>query len=118
MGYRETFFNNTPSFGGLYRCAKCGGLFPKSEIDVDHRISKRKGGTDDLWNLQALCKHCNRSKRERTSNGEVAETLLSAGISGLANGGLQGSINNLGKLGKSVAEQKIKDALGIKYRRK
>ena len=118
MGYRENFFNNTPSMMGKYRCAKCGGWFAKKDIDVDHVISKRMGGTDDLWNLQALCKHCNRSKRERSSKGEVAQTLIKGTVSGLANNGLQGSIENLGKLGASVATQKVKDALGIKYKRK
>ena len=117
MGYRETFFNNTPSMMGKYQCCKCGGWFTKSNIDVDHRIPKRHGGTDDLWNLQAMCKHCNRSKGADTNTGEVAQTLITAGISGLVNGGMQGGLDNLSKLGASVAKQKVKDALGIKYRR-
>ena len=63
MGYREDFFKNTTSFMGKYRCQHCGGWFPKSQIDVDHIIPKKYGGTDALINLQALCKHCNRSKQ-------------------------------------------------------
>ena len=124
MGYREDFFKANPGTkipgkrGLCWRCASCGGWFPKSEIDVDHRVAKRLGGTDDLWNLQSMCKHCNRSKRERSSGTEVAETLISAGVSGLASGGLEGSLGNLGKLGKSVLTQKAKDALGIKYKRR
>lgn len=117
MGYRQDFFNNTPSMLGKYQCAKCKKWFTKDEIDVDHRLSKRKGGTDDLWNLQAMCKSCNRGKRERSSNKEVAETVISAGITGLATNGLSGAANNLSKIGKSVAKQKLKDALGIKYKR-
>lgn len=117
MGYRETFFNNTPSFMGKYQCACCGGWFRKSEIDVDHRLAKRLGGTDDLWNLQAMCKHCNRSKGKNSTNGEVVQTVATAAISGLVNGGVQGSLNNIGKIGAGVAKQKVKDALGIKYKR-
>lgn len=117
MGYRETFFRNTPSIGGMYRCASCGRLFPKSKIDVDHRISKRLGGTDDLWNLQAMCQHCNRSKGKRSYKKEVAETVVSGAISGLIRGGVSASFTNLTRIGKSVAKQKLKDSLGIKYRR-
>ena len=123
MGYREDFFKANPGTkipgkrGLCWRCVNCGGWFPKSEIDVDHRISRRLGGTDDVWNLQSMCKHCNRSKRERSSSGEIAQTVVTGAVSGLVNGGLGGSVDNLAKLGKSVATQKIKDALGIKYRR-
>ena len=113
MGYREAYFNahqgrKVIGHKGLcWKCVRCGGWFPKSEIDVDHRISKRYGGTDDLWNLQAMCKHCNRSKRERSSGGEIAATVVGATVHG-----------GLGKLAKGVATQKVKDALGIKYKRK
>lgn len=117
MGYRDDFFKNTPSFMGKYRCVSCGGMFTKSEIDVDHRIAKRLGGTDDLWNLQPMCKRCNRGKRERSSSGEIAQTVIAGAVSGLTNGGLEGTVVNLTKLGKSVAKQKVKDALGIKYKR-
>lgn len=117
MGYREEFFKNTPSIRGKYKCVSCGKLYPKSQIDVDHRIAKRLGGTDDIWNLQAMCKHCNRSKQDNSSGMEVAQTLITAGVSGIANNGLEGGVSNLAKLGKSVATQKVKDALGIKYKR-
>lgn len=117
MGYRETFFNNTPSMMGKYQCCRCGGWFPKSEIDVDHRIPRRHGGTDDLWNLQPMCKHCNRSKGKNNTKAETAETIVTGAISGLMSGGIKGGVNNLTKLGKSVATQKVKDVLGIKYRR-
>lgn len=117
MGYRETFFNNTPSRNGRYQCVSCGGWFPKSQIDVDHRLAKRLGGTDDLWNLQAMCQHCNRSKGKNSTQGEVVQTVATAAISGLMNGGLEGGIVNLTRIGKGVATQKAKDMLGIKYRR-
>lgn len=117
MGYRETYFNNTPSFMGKYQCVSCKQWFDKSDIDVDHRISKRNGGTDDLYNLQAMCKHCNRSKRERNSSKETAQTIIEAGVRGVMDNGLSGGIDNLANLGKSIATQKLKDALGIKYKR-
>mgnify|MGYP001850859460 CR=1 FL=1 len=50
----------------MYQCRKCGGWFKKSEIDIDHIIPQNKGGTNDLWNLQPMCKHCNRSKSDDT----------------------------------------------------
>lgn len=65
--YRTKYFNNTYSMLGKYRCAHCGKWFDKRDIDVDHIIPQSKGGTDDLVNLQALCKHCNRSKQDDTS---------------------------------------------------
>lgn len=117
MGYRDDFFNNTPSFMGRYQCVKCKGWFTKSEIDVDHRIPKRNGGTDDIWNLQPMCKHCNRSKRDRNTGAETAQTVLMAGLTGFTQGGIEGGVVNLTKIGKSVAKQKVKDALGIKYKR-
>lgn len=118
MGYREDFFKNTPSIMGKYQCIKCGGWFAKKDIDVDHRIPKRQGGTDDLWNLQAMCKHCNRSKGADVTGAEIASSIIAGGISGLANNGIEGAFNNLAGLGKSVASRKVKDALGIKYKRK
>ena len=117
MGYREEYFKHAPSMMGKYRCVQCGGWFKKSDIDVDHKISKRYGGTDDLYNLQAMCKHCNRSKRERSSTRDIASSVIGAGVSGIMEDGLQGGVENLASLGASVAEQKIKDLLGIKYKR-
>lgn len=118
MGYREDYFKAHPSTNGFYQCCSCGGWFKKKDIDVDHRIAKRLGGTDDIWNLQALCKHCNRSKRERSSGQEIATTIVAGAISGVTENGIQGGIGNLAGLGKSVATQKLKDAMGIKYKRK
>ena len=33
-------------------------------MDVDHIIPQNYGGSDALYNLQGLCKHCNRSKQD------------------------------------------------------
>lgn len=64
MGYREEYFKHNKPFLGKYRCVRCGHWFKKSEIDVDHIIPRHKGGPDAVWNLQAMCKHCNRSKQD------------------------------------------------------
>lgn len=112
MGYREDFFKANPGTkipgrrGLCWRCVNCGGWFPKSEIDVDHKISKRYGGSDQLYNLQAMCKHCNRSKRERSSTQDIATSAIGAIVTG-----------NAGDLACGVLKQKAKDFLGIKYRR-
>lgn len=108
MGYREKWFqHHRPNIFGKYRCVRCGGWFRKDQIEIDHRIPKRDGGTDDLWNLQPMCRHCNRSKRDRQSNVETASTLVRA----TANG-------QLGKAVGNIAKRKVKDALSFKYKRR
>lgn len=108
MGYREKWFqHHRPNIFGKYRCVRCGGWFRKDQIEIDHRIPKRDGGTDDLWNLQPMCRHCNRSKRDRQSNVETASTLVRA----TANGQLGRAVGN-------IAKRKVKDALGFKYKRR
>lgn len=115
MSYREEFFKANPGItipgkrGKQYRCVCCGRFYPKSQIDVDHKIAKRLGGTDDLWNLQAMCQHCNRSKGKNSSGMDVATSVIGA----VAHDGLGG----LGQIAQGVATQKVKDALGIKYKR-
>lgn len=112
MGYRDDYFKANKGKKKLfrkeryYKCVSCGGWFTKSEIDVDHRIPKRKGGTDDLWNLQAMCRHCNRSKNKNQTAGETLTTLFKA----TANGDLHKAIGG-------IAKQKAKDVVGIKYKR-
>ena len=108
MGYRDKWFAaHRPNMLGKYRCVRCGGWFRKDQIEIDHRIPKRDGGTDDLWNLQPMCRTCNRSKRDRQSGFETASTLVRATAHG-----------DLGKAVGSMAVRGLKDALGIKYRRK
>lgn len=111
-GYREAFFKANPGKKRLghrglwWKCTKCHEWFHKDNIDVDHRIPKRDGGTDDLWNLQAMCRHCNRSKGDRQSKGETMTTVVKATVHG-----------DLGKVIGGVAKQKTKDFFGIKYKR-
>ena len=44
------------SFG---KCQNCGRI---DNLTIDHITPISKGGTDDLVNLQCLCRHCNRRK--------------------------------------------------------
>ena len=48
------------------RCAMCGRtpLQDKVRLQVDHKIPKAWGGTDELENLQPLCEECNRGKKD------------------------------------------------------
>lgn len=41
-------------------CANCGRYDPKGE--VDHKMNRARGGTDELKNLQFLCRSCHRIK--------------------------------------------------------
>lgn len=43
-------------------CARCGST---ERLTVDHVIPMIRGGSDELSNLQTLCKSCNSAKRDR-----------------------------------------------------
>jgi 5-methylcytosine-specific restriction endonuclease McrA len=45
-----------------YRCVKCGKQFIKGDgkLEVHHKVPIRKGGTDDMDNLESLCRPCHR----------------------------------------------------------
>ncbi|MBQ9480287.1 MAG: HNH endonuclease [Selenomonadaceae bacterium] len=62
--YRQKYFEETKSDHGWYTCRRCGGKFRKKDMDVDHIIPQHYGGSDSIYNLQGLCKHCNRSKQD------------------------------------------------------
>lgn len=61
--YRRTAFENSQSNHGWYTCAKCGRKFRKEDMDADHIVPQSRGGDNSRYNLQLLCKHCNRSKQ-------------------------------------------------------
>ena len=46
-------------------CAGCKDHFQVQHLEVDHIISRNKGGTDHIANLQLLCGNCNRIKGDR-----------------------------------------------------
>lgn len=66
--YRNTYFDNNASNHGWYTCVRCGKKLRKGDADIDHIIPQSYGGSDDEVNLQCLCVHCNRSKRDDTSD--------------------------------------------------
>lgn len=65
--YRKTGLDTNPSNYGWYTCVHCGRKFRKGSIDIDHILPKSKGGKNNPENLQCLCIHCNRSKKDSTS---------------------------------------------------
>lgn len=48
-----------------YTCQHCGIV--TLELECDHILNKAQGGTDDLDNLQSLCKSCHAKKTQRES---------------------------------------------------
>ena len=46
-------------------CNGCGTHFAPQHLEIDHIISRNKGGTDHIENLQMLCGSCNRIKGDR-----------------------------------------------------
>ncbi len=65
--YRRTGMRYADSNNGWYTCVKCGKSFRAGDMDIDHIVPKSKGGTNSRYNLQCICKHCNRSKGNDTS---------------------------------------------------
>jgi len=48
------------------RCQYCGGVFPTSELSIDHVLPRAQGGTDTWENLVCACVRCNARKGGRT----------------------------------------------------
>jgi diadenosine tetraphosphate (Ap4A) HIT family hydrolase len=48
-----------------FRCELCGISADRRAIEVDHILPRKRGGSDDLTNLQALCFKCNANKGAR-----------------------------------------------------
>ena len=63
VSYRDEWFKHNKSDHGWYTCERCGKKIRKADVDVDHIVPQKYGGSDRLFNLQCLCKHCNRSKQ-------------------------------------------------------
>ena len=45
-----------------YRCRECGASKEETSLEIDHILPVAKGGTNDIDNLQTLCRECNRMK--------------------------------------------------------
>ena len=76
-----------PGMGGYwYRCAHCGkwcgrpgkeraNIPDDMRMECDHIRPWSQGGTDDVWNLQPLCKPCNRTKSANMTVGDNIKTI-------------------------------------------
>lgn len=62
------------------RCVRCGANRP---LTIDHIIPVSKGGTDDVDNLQTMCRPCNQEKADRI----MASERLDAGTKVKVRGG-------------------------------
>jgi 5-methylcytosine-specific restriction protein A len=81
---------------GLFRLAR----------DVDHIRNRQAGGTDDMNNLQSLCRECHQAKTARearmgrgggqNSESSTCRTDLEAGILGARVGGVGGVVGMVG----------------------
>jgi 5-methylcytosine-specific restriction endonuclease McrA len=63
-------------------CAMCGRtpLTDGVRLQVDHKVPKEWGGSDDLDNLQPLCEECNRGKKNFFSSFDVHSDAIRAAI--------------------------------------
>lgn len=48
-----------------YKCQICFKSEPEVKITIDHIIPLKRGGTNDIDNLQPLCLSCNSRKRDK-----------------------------------------------------
>lgn len=51
-----------------YKCVECGATKEDCRLEIDHIIPVSRGGSDELSNLQVLCKDCNSAKSNRIIN--------------------------------------------------
>lgn len=59
-----------------YRCRECGSSKDETSLEIDHIVPVAKGGTNDIDNLQTLCRECNRMKHTDTwVGGETSNEL-------------------------------------------
>lgn len=54
---------------GIPCCVICRRKLQSEEWEMDHIKSKGMGGSDDLWNLRALCVDCHRNRHVQVKFG-------------------------------------------------
>lgn len=72
-GYRDEWFKNNDSNYGWYTCVRCGKKLRKGDVDIDHIVPQSYGGSNNINNLQCMCRHCNRSKQDDIGIDTVAD---------------------------------------------
>lgn len=117
MDYREKWFKDNKSDHGWYTCAKCGKKIRKADADIDHIIPQKHGGSDSLYNLQCLCKHCNRSKQ--ASMKDTIPDLAKANhqravkaVKNVVSGAAESVVKGVKKVAKSAAKKVVKKISG------
>lgn len=107
--------------GYWYRCTNCGKLcgrpgsdkvsIPDNQrMEVDHIRPWSEGGTDDLWNLQPMCKPCNRRKSANMGFRDTYRTVRNT---------IQHPVDSLiaAPMRKAARQNKVLKALGITKRK-
>lgn len=106
--------------GYWYRCAHCGKWCGRSGgeraniadcelMEVDHIRPWSMGGSDELFNLQPLCKPCNRSK---SNNPTMEDSMRTLGNT------IAHPIDSLASEGRKILRQnKVLKSLGLVKRK-
>lgn len=113
MSYRDEWFKHNESNHGWYTCAKCGKKIRKADADIDHIIPQKYGGSDKLFNLQCLCKHCNRSKQASMKDTvpDLAKTNSQRAVKAVKKR-VEKAKTNVAQSVKSAAKSAAKKVLG------
>ena len=46
-----------------FQCRSCGKTKLDTELNIDHIVALARGGSNDISNLQTLCRDCNQQKK-------------------------------------------------------
>lgn len=46
-----------------FQCRSCGKTKLETELNIDHIVALARGGSNDISNLQTLCRDCNQQKK-------------------------------------------------------
>lgn len=123
---RKMFVQHNPGVrlvgrkGYWYKCAHCGKWCGRpggekayiqdyEKMEVDHIKSWSNGGSDNLWNLQPLCKPCNRSKSSNATFKDNCKIAVNTIIH---------PVDSAASLGRSAfRKNKLLKSLGLNKRR-
>ena len=61
--YRAIYLKKYPQ--DTHTCAGCRQKISTSQIQIDHIIPKKHGGSNAITNLQAMCAPCNNDKKAK-----------------------------------------------------